>query len=79
LKKITKLSSILFSKEQTVALKLHEQPYIILIPKSIIQKYGITEESISFDLVISENKITLLGPQVPNPRVNQSSAKEIVT
>jgi len=79
MKDLTSLSSILFSKEQTVALKLKEQPYIILIPKSILQKYGITEENPSFHLGISENRITLLGPHIPNPRVNQSSAKEIVT
>ena len=77
MKKISKLSSILFSKEQTVALKLKEQPYIILIPKSIIQKLGITDENLDFNLVIYENKIALLGPELPNPRV-KPPAKEII-
>ncbi len=44
--KLASLSSILFSKEQTIALKLQEQPYIILIPKSILQKYGIKVEEV---------------------------------
>jgi len=79
MKKLASLPSILFSKEQTVALKLKEQPYIILIPKSILQKHGITDENLDFKLVINENKITLLGPELPNPRVRQPTAKEIVT
>ena len=79
MKKLASLPSILFSKEQTIALKLKEQPYIILIPKSIIQKLGITDENLDFKLVINENKITLLGPELPNPRVRQPTAKEIVT
>jgi len=77
MKKLTSIPSILFSKEQTIALKLKEQPYIILIPKSIIQKLGITEENLDFKLVINENKITLLGPELPNPRV-KPPAKEII-
>jgi len=79
MKKLATLSSILFSKEQAIALKLKEQPYIILIPKSIIHKQGLTDETLDFELVISENKITLLGPEIPNPRVRQPTAKEIVT
>ena len=78
MKKLASLPSILFSKEQTVALKLKEQPYIILIPKSILQKYGITEENPSFHLGITKNRITLLGPLIPNPRVNQPPARDAV-
>ncbi len=77
MKKLASISSILFSKEQTIALKLQEQPYIILIPKSIIQKLGIIDENLDFKLVIEQNKITLLGPELPNPRV-KPPAKEVV-
>ena len=77
MKKLASLPSILFSKEQTIALKLQEQPYIILIPKSIIQKLGITDENLDFKLVIEQNKIALLGPELPNPRV-KPPAKEVI-
>ena len=77
MKKLAILLSTLFSKELCAALKLQQQQYVLLLPKSLLTKHGINSENISFDLVISENKITLLGPQIPNPRVKQSSAKEI--
>jgi len=78
MKKLATLLSSLFSKELCAALKLQEQQYVLLLPKSIFEKYKISSENISFDLVISENKITLLGPEITNPRVRQSTAKEIV-
>ena len=56
--------SSLLSREQTRALGLQEQPYIILIPKSILQKKGIFGDELCFNLVISDNKITLVGPPV---------------
>ena len=64
MKKLAFIPTVLLSKEQTKALGLEEQPYIILIPKSVIQKYGVIDEDISFNLIISENKITLVGPTV---------------
>ena len=78
MKKLASLDGTLFTKEQTIALKLHEQPYIILIPKSILTNHGIHAENIEFNLVILDKKIALLGPEVPDPRAIQSSAKRIV-
>ena len=74
-KKIS-IPSTLFSKEQTVALKLQEQPYIILIPKSILAKYGINSENLIFDLVLDNNRITLLGPSKPEPEANHSAVND---
>jgi len=72
MKHLTKIVSSLFSKEQQIALKLQEQPYIILIPKSILAKYGINSDEITFDLKLDKNRIALLGPIVPAPEANQS-------
>ena len=67
--------STLFSKELTASLKLQEQPYVIIIPKSILEKHGINSENITFDLVLNNNRITLLGPSTREaPEANQSSA-----
>ena len=75
MKKLSELPSPLFSKQLQVALKLQEQPYIILIPKSILEKYGIYSDEISFDLVLDNNRISLLGPKTRgSPEANQSSA-----
>lgn len=50
------------NKDQAIALKLEEQPYLIIIPKSILQKLGINEEEIRFDLEIEENRLCLIAP-----------------
>lgn len=69
-KKLAKIPSQLISEELSGCLKLKEPPYIILVPKSIIQKLGIFDESLDFDLVINENKITLVGPPVNSAKEN---------
>jgi len=71
MKKLAKISSTLFSRDQTVALRLQEQPYIILIPKSILEKHKIFSENLLFDLVIQDKRITLLGPLTKGPEVMQ--------
>ena len=79
MKKLAKIFSTLFSMEQTVALRLQEQPYIILIPKSILEKYKIFSENLSFDLVIQDKRIALLGPLATGPEVMQHPLEEEVT
>jgi len=75
MKKLATIPSTLFSKEQTTALKLQEQQYVLLIPKSLLTKHGISSENISFDLILDKNRISLLGPSTrEDPEVNQSSA-----
>jgi len=76
MKRLAIISSSLFSKEQTVALKLQEQPYIILIPKSILAKYGINSENLSFDLVLDNNRIKLLGPTKAEPEAYHSAVND---
>ena len=77
MKKLAKISCTLFSKEQTVALRLQEQPYIILIPKSILEKYKIFSENLSFDLVIQNKRIALLGPLTTGHEVMQHPREEV--
>jgi len=79
MKKLAKISSTLFSKEQTIALRLQEQPYIILIPKSILEKHKIFSENLSFDLVIQNKRIVLLGPLTTDPEVMQYPLREEIT
>lgn len=78
MKKLAKIPSTLFSTEQTVALRLQERPYIILIPKSILEKCKIFSENLSFDLVIQNKRIALLGPLTTGPEVMQHPLEEEV-
>ena len=65
MKKLATLLSSLFPKELCAALKLQEQQYVLLIPKSIFEKYKIYSENITFELILDNNRITLRGPPVP--------------
>ena len=67
----------ILSKELSVNLKLSEPPYIIIIPKSFLQKHGIYSENLSFDLVIKNNTVSLLGTE--SKKVKQLPGKEVVT
>jgi len=77
MKKLATIPSFLLSKEQTAELKLQHQSYLLIIPQDLVSKAGITNEFLSFDLVILDNKLSLLGPKVSNPRV-KPPAKEVV-
>jgi len=70
-KKIAKIPCELMSKEQAVALKLQEQPFLIIIPKSILRKLGINEDEIMCELVLEDNRICLIIP------VSESSIQKI--
>ena len=77
MKKLATIPSFLLSKEQTAQFKLQHQSYVILLPLDLVKKTGISNESLGFDLVILENKLSLLGPKVSNPRV-KPPAKEVI-
>jgi len=61
-KRIAKLPCQLMSKEQAIALKLQEQPFLIIIPKSILQKLGIHGDEMMCDLVLEDNRLCLIIP-----------------
>ena len=82
MRKLAEVPAQLLTKENCTALKLKEEPYLILIPKSIIQKAGFIQNDLNFDLVKNDqNKLSLLGHEsASGPRVNQSPvSKEIIT
>ena len=69
MKKLAKIPSFLLSKELSTQLKLQNQHYIILIPKKFV-----TTSDLTFDLVLENNRISLLGPATERvPEVNQSA------
>ena len=66
-------------KDTSSALKLDEQPYIILIPKSVLTAAGIASDTFTFELIVKDGKLSLIGPSIPgSPRATQSGFEEIV-
>lgn len=74
MKKLAKIPSFLLSKEMSAALKLEQQSYLIIIPKNILEELDVVSTYLSFDLVILDNKLSLLGPKLINPSVIKSSS-----
>jgi len=64
---MTHLPTFLLSKELSVQLRLQEQHFVVLIPKRLVPY-----DELSFELVIENNRISLLGPKKV-PEVNQSA------
>jgi len=77
MKPIAEIPGQLISRELAYQLRLEEEPYLILIPKSILSKKGITSKNIEFELFIENNKISLVGEAVAPPAVRQSPGREI--
>ncbi len=63
-KVLAKIPFELMSKELQVALKLEEPQLFGIIPKSILQKLGITVDKINLDLVDDDNRLCLIGPPI---------------
>ena len=78
MKRIGKIPSQLLSKDLTESLHLNEQSYLILIPKTLLP--SLSSDNLTFDLVINNDKLSLIGPEVvTGPRVSQSVVEESVT
>ncbi len=69
----------LMSRELAYQLRLEEEPYLILIPKSILTNKGITAKDLEFELFIENNKISLVSATNTAPKVRQSTVREITT
>jgi len=67
------LPTFLLSKELSVQLRLQEQHFVVLIPKRLVPF-----NELSFEFIIKNNRISLLGPKKV-PEVRQLPGKEVVT
>ena len=57
--KLPSIPSFLLTKELATQLKLQNQYYVILIPKKFV-----TTSDPTFDLVIQNGRLSLIGPKV---------------
>ena len=67
----------IISKNLSIDLKLSEQYYLILLPKSLLVKHGVSSDDLLFDLVIKNQIVSLLGCK--SKTVKQLPGKEVVT
>ena len=76
MQRIAKVCAHLLSIESSASLRLKEQPFVILIPKHLLTKF-VAEDEIVFELIIENNRLSLLGPKIPK-RVTESSRVEMM-
>jgi len=69
MKKLASLPSFLLSKELATQLKLQNQHYIILIPKKFV-----TTPDPTFDLIIQNGILSLIGPEIPRVTATAGAA-----
>ena len=77
MKPIAKIPGQIISRELAYKLRLEEEPFLILFPKSLLTNKGITAKDLEFELFVENNKISLVGEAVAAPAVRQSTTKEI--
>jgi len=59
MKKLASIPSFLLTKELATQLKLQSQHYVVLIPKKFVESSDPT-----FDLIIQNERLSLIGPKV---------------
>ncbi len=76
MQRIAKVCAQLLSPELSASLRLKEQPFVILIPKHLLTKF-VAEDEIVFELIIENNRLSLVGPKI-QPRVTSSQSGEMI-
>ena len=72
MKKLASIPSFLLTKELATQLKLQNQHYVVLIPKKFV-----TTSDLSFDLIIQNNRLSLIGPEIPRVTATGVAANEV--
>ena len=63
MKKLARIPSFLLNPKDTERLRLQNQAHLLIIPQKLIEKYNLPLD-LSFDLVIQNNRLSLLGPEL---------------
>jgi len=69
MKKLATIPSFLLSKDLATQLKLQNQHYVVLIPKKFVESSDLT-----FDLVIQNGRLSLIGPEIPRVTATAGAA-----
>ena len=57
--KIANIPTTLLTKEQATSLKLKDEQYLVIIPKTLLNKLGITKSDFTFDLISDKERVSL--------------------
>lgn len=76
MKRFCSIPSFLLTERLATQLGLENQHLVILIPKSLIDKYKISSD-LSFDLIYKNKKLSL--ESIPEVETTEPPAKEVVT
>jgi len=63
MKKLALIPSLLLTPQDVTNLKLQNQAFMLIIPKKLVEKV-ISDSDLSFDLVIDNGRLLLVGPPV---------------
>ena len=63
MKKLAFIPSFLLSPSETANLRLQNQVYMIIIPKKLLEQEIHVDYELSFDLVVKNGNISLIGIQ----------------
>lgn len=58
--KIANIPITLLTKEQATSLKLKDEQYLVIIPKTLLNKLGIIKSDFTFDLISDKEKVSLV-------------------
>ena len=66
--KIANIPITLLTKEQATSLKLKDEQYLVIIPKTLLNKLGITKSDFTFDLISDKDKVSLVVNRLAKKR-----------
>ena len=66
--KVANVPATLLTREQATALKLKNEQYLVIIPKTLLNKLGVTKLDFVFELIYDKDKVSLV--------VNRNSRRE---
>jgi len=58
--KIADIPATVLTKEQSQVLKLKDEQYLVIIPKKLFNKLGITKSDFTFDLISDKERVSLV-------------------
>ena len=66
--KIANIPITLLTKEQATSLKLKDEQYLVIIPKTLLTKLGITKSDFTFDLISDKENVSLVVNRLAKKR-----------
>ena len=66
--KVADIPATSLTNEQSQVLKLKDEQYLVIIPKTLLNKLGITISDFTFDLISDKEKVSLVVNRLAKKR-----------